>query len=145
MAGIINDVLVRYGIQDRIVGFTNDSASNNRTLTEALNNARSLLLIEWSQLENHIPCMAHVIQLILGEFLGSIKVKLWDGHMASGFKAGYIENCMCLDNGFHKTVQKVMGLRSHTLAPILQMHTHKFICTNSYAQIHTHKGICTNS
>ena len=29
MAGIINDVLARYGIQDRILGFTNDSASNN--------------------------------------------------------------------------------------------------------------------
>ena len=29
MAGIINDVLARYGIQDRILGFTTDSASNN--------------------------------------------------------------------------------------------------------------------
>jgi len=35
MAGIINDVLARYGIQERILGFTTDSASNNRTLTEA--------------------------------------------------------------------------------------------------------------
>jgi len=29
MAGIINDVLARSGIQDRILGFTTDSASNN--------------------------------------------------------------------------------------------------------------------
>ena len=35
MAGIINEVLARYRIQDRILGFTTDSASNNRTLTEA--------------------------------------------------------------------------------------------------------------
>ena len=28
MAGIINDVLARYRIQDRIPGFTTDSASN---------------------------------------------------------------------------------------------------------------------
>jgi len=46
-------------------------------------------------------------------------VKSRDGHMPSGFKAGYIEKVMRLDNGFHKTVQKVMCLRSHTLAPIL--------------------------
>jgi len=46
MAGIINDVLARYGIQDRLLGFTTDSASNNRTLTEALNNAWSLLSVE---------------------------------------------------------------------------------------------------
>ena len=37
MAGIINDVQARYGIQDRILGFTTNSASNNRTLTQALN------------------------------------------------------------------------------------------------------------
>ena len=29
MAGIINEVLARYGIQHRILGFTTDSASNN--------------------------------------------------------------------------------------------------------------------
>jgi len=131
MAGIINDVLARYGIQDRILGFTTDSASNNRTLTEALNNAWSLLLVEWCQLENHIPCMAHVVQLILGPFMSSIKVKSRDGHRMSGFKVGHIEKVMRLDNGFHKTVEKVMCLRSHTLAPIIQMHTLKFIGTNS--------------
>jgi len=39
MAGIINHVLARYGIVDRILGFTTHSASNKRTLTEAVNNA----------------------------------------------------------------------------------------------------------
>jgi len=29
MVGIINDVLARYRIRDRILGFTTDSASNN--------------------------------------------------------------------------------------------------------------------
>jgi len=58
--------------------------------------------------------MAHVVQLILGVFMSSIKVKSLDGHMPSGFKAGYIEKVMRLHNGFHKTVEKVMYLRSHT-------------------------------
>jgi len=145
MAGIINNVLARYGMQDRILGFTTDSTSNNQTLTEALNNAWSLLLVEWCQLENHIACIAHVVQLILSAFMSSIRMKSWDGHMLSGFKAGYIQKVMRLDNDFHKTVEKVMCLRSHSLAPILQMHMHKFIHTNSYAQIHMHKFICTNS
>ena len=60
-------------------------------------------------------------------------MKSRDGRMRSGFKASYIEMVMRLDNGFHKTVEKVMCLRSHTLARIWQMHTHKFIYTNSYA------------
>ena len=95
-------------------------------------------------MENHVPCIAPVVQLILGAFMSWINVKSRDGHMPSGFKAGYIENVMRLDNGFHKTVEMVMCLRSHTLAPILQMHTHKFIYTNSYTQGYMHKFIVPN-
>ena len=58
--------------------------------------------------------MAYVVQLILKAFMSSINVKARDGHMPSGFKAGSIEKVMRLDNGFHKTVEKVMCLRSHT-------------------------------
>ena len=114
MAGIFTDVLARYGIQDRILGFSTDSSSNNQTVTQASNNAWSLLSVEWCELENHIPCVAHVVQLILRVFMSSIKVKSRDGHMPCGLKAGYIENVMRLDNSFYKTVEKVMCLRSHT-------------------------------
>ena len=58
--------------------------------------------------------MAHIVQLILPAFMSSIKVKSWDGYMLSGFYAGYFEKVMRLDNGFHKTGEKVMCLRSHT-------------------------------
>jgi len=33
--------------------------------------------IEWPALWNHIPCMAHVIQLALGAFMSSLGVKCW--------------------------------------------------------------------
>jgi len=46
--------------------------------------------------------------------MSSIKVKSRDHQMPSGFKAGYIQKVMRFDNGFHKTVEKVMCLRSHT-------------------------------
>ena len=85
--------------------------------------------------------MAQVVQLILSAFMSSIKVKSRDGYMPAGFKVGYIEKVMRLDNGFHKTVEKLICLRSHALAPILRMHTHKFIGTNLYAQIYKHKLI----
>jgi len=58
--------------------------------------------------------MAHVVQLILGAFMSSMKVKSRDGHIPAGFKAGYIEKVMRLDNGFDKTVEKVMFRRCHT-------------------------------
>jgi len=40
--------------------------------------------IEWPALRNHIPCMAHVIQLALGAFMSSLGVKgrtkSWETH-----------------------------------------------------------------
>jgi len=40
--------------------------------------------IEWPALRNHIPCMAHIIQLPLGAFMGSLGVKghtkSWEAH-----------------------------------------------------------------
>jgi len=40
--------------------------------------------IEWPALRNHIPCMAHVIQLALGAFMSSLCVtghtKFWEAH-----------------------------------------------------------------
>jgi len=45
----------------------------------------------------------------------SIKIQSRDGHMPSGFKANYIDKVTRLDNGFHKTVGKVMWLRSHSV------------------------------
>jgi len=40
--------------------------------------------IEWPALRNHIPCMAHVIQLALGAFISSLGVKgrtkSWEAH-----------------------------------------------------------------
>jgi len=40
--------------------------------------------IEWPALRNHIPCLAHVIQLALGAFMSSLSVKgrtkSWEAH-----------------------------------------------------------------
>ena len=84
--------------------------------------------------------MAHVVQLILGAFMSSIKVKSKDGHMPSGFKADYIDKVMRLDNGFHKTIEKVISktpyrCNSFTICELSPKH----IRTDSYAQIHMPK------
>ena len=52
--------------------------------------------------------IAHIVQLILDTFMSSIKVKSKNGHMPSGSKADYIDKVIRLDNGFHKTVEKVI-------------------------------------
>jgi len=41
-------------------------------------------VIHWPALRNHIPCMAHIIQLALGAFMSSLGVKghtkSWEAH-----------------------------------------------------------------
>ena len=49
-------------------------------MTRELQSTLEASWIEWLALRNHIPCMAHVIQLALGAFMSSLSVK---GHTKS--------------------------------------------------------------
>jgi len=67
-----------------LLGITTDNASSNYSMTRELQSTFDASGIEWSALRNHIPCMAHVIQLALGAFMSSLGVKgrtkLWEAH-----------------------------------------------------------------
>ena len=68
----------------RLLGITTDNASSNYSMTRELQSSLEASGIEWLALRNHIPCMAHVIQLALGAFLNSLGVKRrtksWEAH-----------------------------------------------------------------
>jgi len=67
-----------------LLGLTNDSASSNYSMTGELQSTLEASRIDWPALRNHIPSMAHVIQLALGAFMRSIGVKgstkSWEAH-----------------------------------------------------------------
>ena len=107
MAGVIGGILKRYGIESQLLGFTTDSASNNTTLARALDDALSQLSIDWNCEHNHIPCMAHVVQLILGSFMGHLKIKSRGDQVPSTFMESYVEGVISMEAGFFKTVEKV--------------------------------------
>lgn len=107
MARIIGRVLKDYGIESRLLGFTSDSASNNTTLTRALADALNQLSIDWNCEHNHIPCMAHVVQLILGAFMDHLKIKWKGDQMPSVFKESYVAGVISMEASFFKTVEKV--------------------------------------
>jgi hypothetical protein len=65
----------------RLLGITTDSASSNYSMTWELQSTLEPSGIEWTALRNHVPCMAHVIQLCLGAFISNLGVK---GHTKSG-------------------------------------------------------------
>ena len=62
----MKDVLDRFEFTDRrLDGITTDNASSNYSMTCELQTTLEVSGIEWPALRNHIPCMAHVIQLAL--------------------------------------------------------------------------------
>jgi hypothetical protein len=81
----LKDVLDRVELTDgRLLGITTDIASSTYSMTRQLQSTLEASGLEWPALRNHIPCMAHVIQLALGAFMSSLGVKgctkLWEAH-----------------------------------------------------------------
>jgi len=64
--------------------FMNDNASSNHSMTRKLLSTLEASAIKWPALRNHIPCMAHVIQLAFGAFMSSLgakgRTKSWAAH-----------------------------------------------------------------
>lgn len=88
LAEHLKEVLDRFGLNDgRLLGITTDNASSNYSMTQQLQLSFEEAGMEWSAAKNHIPCMAHVIQLCLGAFMSSLGVKgrekSWEAHERS--------------------------------------------------------------
>jgi len=68
----------------RLLGIRTDNASSNIWMTGELQSTLEASGIEWPAFRNHIPCMAHVVQLALGAFTSSLGVKgctnSWEAH-----------------------------------------------------------------
>jgi len=78
-------MLDRFELPDcHLLGIMTDNASLNYLMTRELQSTLEASAIQWPALRNHIPCMAHVIQLALGAFMSSLSVtvrtKSWKAH-----------------------------------------------------------------
>ena len=76
---------IRFELTDgRLRRISTDDGSSNHSVTRELQSTLGASGFEWPALRNHIPCMAHVIQLALGAFMSSLGVKggtkSWDAH-----------------------------------------------------------------
>jgi hypothetical protein len=81
----LKDVLDRFVLTDgRLLGIMTDNASSNYSMTRELHSTLEASGIGWPALRNHIPCMAHVIQLAVGAFMSSLclkgRTKSWEAH-----------------------------------------------------------------
>ena len=72
LASVLEGILTRHNISDRILAIMMDNASNNNTLTKYLQHA--LGLGSFYAKHGYLPCLAHVIQLLLKELFGNIQI-----------------------------------------------------------------------
>jgi hypothetical protein len=85
LAGHLTEILDRFELTDcRLLAITTHNASSNYLMTCKLQITLEASGIEWPALRNHIPCMAHSIQLDLGAFMSSLGVngrtRSWEAH-----------------------------------------------------------------
>jgi hypothetical protein len=73
MATDVLQVLSDTNLKHRLLGVTSDNASNNRTMNNALKAQLDTEDISWSADENTIPCLAHVINLVVQDIIQHLK------------------------------------------------------------------------
>jgi len=81
----LKEVLPQFDLATgRLLGITTGSASPTHLMTRELQSTLEDSGIEWPAFRNHIPCMAHGMQLALGALLSSLGVKShtksWEAH-----------------------------------------------------------------
>ena len=77
MADILYNVLERFSITKRLLCITTDNAGNNGTMRKELEELLNNLDVNnsWSSDSTKIPCLAHVIQLVVKAILGAFDIK----------------------------------------------------------------------
>jgi hypothetical protein len=81
MASVLYKVLERFSITKRLLCITTDNAGNNRTMRKELEELLNSLDVNnnWSSDSTKIPCLAHVIQLVVKAILGTFNIKPAEG------------------------------------------------------------------
>lgn len=74
MAKEVLKVLKLTGLTHRLLGLTSDNASNNSTLSRSLESRLADEGYTWPALENTIPCLAHIINLVVQDILLHLKL-----------------------------------------------------------------------
>ena len=61
-------------MKSRLLAVTCDNASNNGTLTRTLQATLEEDRISWSSVENTIPCLAHIINLVVQDIIKHLQL-----------------------------------------------------------------------
>ena len=81
MAGVLYKVLEHFSITKRLLCITTDNAGNKGMMRKELEELLNSLDVNnnWSSDSTKIPCLAHIIQLVVKAILGAFNIKPAEG------------------------------------------------------------------
>jgi hypothetical protein len=74
MAGEVLQVLKDTKTTRKLLAITCDNASNNSTLTQSVQHKLLEESVTWNATENTVPCLAHVINLVVQDIIHHLKL-----------------------------------------------------------------------
>ena len=89
MAKELLRVLSETNTTQRLLCITCDNASNNSTLTQSIESELGQKGIKWRQSENSIPCLAHIINLVVQDIIQHLKLSGLDDNSDDGVLQGH--------------------------------------------------------
>lgn len=108
LAAIVQKTLYEYNIESQLLAITADNASNNKTLCQVLSEKLESKGIRWSAKQNQLPCLAHVVQLIVNEIVKHLSIEARDDVAAVSFNEDNIQPALSeYSVSFRKTLHKV--------------------------------------
>jgi len=114
------DMLDRIEVTEScLLGIKTDNAFSNYLMTRELQSTLEASRIEWPALRYHIPCMADVIERVVGAFMSSLGVKgcnkPWKAHECDQQfgqnESINIGKSQRLQNGGNARINKVSAMR----------------------------------
>ena len=98
-------VLIHQG--DKILSITTDNASNNETMTKALESTVAELIEDDGHHIYRVLCLAHVIQLLVKALTNNIKATATNDEITKSISQEEVNALKTAEKGFGKTLNLV--------------------------------------
>ena len=102
----VERVILQNNLESHLLAITTDNASNNSTMRkEIADGLNQLHDVDWNKEQGTIPCLAHVIQLVMKKLISGLKIEATNESIPTSFDEDdvkSVESIMSFENTLRK-------------------------------------------
>ena len=102
----VEGIILEQNLEAHLLAITTDNAGNNGTMRkEIADGLNQLHDVEWNKEQGTIPCLAHVIQLVVKKLVSALKVEACNESIPTSFDeddVDMVENVLTFENTLRK-------------------------------------------